>query len=52
VRAEPGGRSPANGTSSVVETRERIVSLTWILGILLGAALLFALYAGNTRRKP
>jgi len=28
------------------------MSLTWILGILLGAALLFALYAGNTRRKP
>jgi len=28
------------------------MNLVWILGILLGAALLFALYAGNNRRKP
>jgi len=28
------------------------MSLPWIIGILIGAALLFALYAGNTRRKP
>jgi len=27
------------------------VSLTWLLGIIIGAALVFALYAGNTRRK-
>jgi hypothetical protein len=24
----------------------------WIIGILVVAALLFALYAGNTRKKP
>jgi hypothetical protein len=24
----------------------------WVIGILVVAALLFALYAGNTRRKP
>jgi hypothetical protein len=28
------------------------MSFTWILGILVIAALFFALYAGNTRRKP
>jgi len=29
------------------------MSFTWILGLLIGAALLFALYAGVTRnRKP
>jgi hypothetical protein len=27
-------------------------NFVWVLGILLVAALLFALYAGNTRRKP
>jgi hypothetical protein len=29
-----------------------VVDLAWILGIIIVAALLFALYAGNTRRKP
>jgi hypothetical protein len=24
----------------------------WVIGILVVAALLFALYAGNTRKKP
>jgi hypothetical protein len=28
------------------------MNFVWILGILVVAALLFALYAGNTRRKP
>jgi hypothetical protein len=28
------------------------MNFVWVLGILLVAALLFALYAGNTRRKP
>jgi len=28
------------------------MSFTWIIGLLVGAALLFALYAGVTRRKP
>jgi hypothetical protein len=28
------------------------MNFVWALGILLVAALLFALYAGNTRRKP
>jgi hypothetical protein len=39
-------------TSRGGEPLDTIMSLTWILGILLGAALLFALYAGNARRKP
>jgi hypothetical protein len=29
-----------------------VVDLAWIVGIIIVAALLFALYAGNTRRKP
>ena len=28
------------------------MDLTMTLGIIIGAALLFALYAGNNRRKP
>ena len=28
------------------------MNYVWIIGILIAAALLFALYAGNTRRKP
>jgi|GEM_PF-1259374 len=28
------------------------MNFVWIVGILVVAALLFALYAGNTRRKP
>jgi len=28
------------------------MSLPWILGILFAAALLFAIYAGTTRKKP
>jgi hypothetical protein len=28
------------------------MSYVWIIGILIVAALLFALYAGNTRKKP
>jgi hypothetical protein len=28
------------------------MNFVWVIGILVVAALLFALYAGNTRRKP
>jgi hypothetical protein len=28
------------------------MNYVWVIGILVVAALLFALYAGNTRRKP
>jgi len=28
------------------------MSFTWTIGLLVGAALLFAIYAGVTRRKP
>jgi len=28
------------------------MNLVWILGIIIGAGLIFALYAGNNRRKP
>lgn len=28
------------------------MSYTWIIGLLVAAALVFALYAGNTRKKP
>jgi hypothetical protein len=28
------------------------MNYVWVVGILVVAALLFALYAGNTRRKP
>jgi len=28
------------------------MNYVWIIGILIAAALLFALYAGNTRKKP
>jgi hypothetical protein len=28
------------------------MNYVWIIGILVGAALVFALYAGNTRKKP
>lgn len=28
------------------------MNLTLVLGIIIGAALIFALYAGNNRRKP
>jgi hypothetical protein len=28
------------------------MSFTWTIGLLIGAALLFAIYAGVTRRKP
>jgi len=28
------------------------MNYVWVIGILVVAALVFALYAGNTRRKP
>lgn len=39
-----GDRLYANGGSRM--------SFTWIMVLLIAAGLLFALYAGNTRRKP
>ena len=39
-------------TSRGGEAPDTTMNLVWTLGILLGAAVIFALYAGNTRRKP